>query len=51
MIERALAHVPARGLADIETCVHVDAETRRAVAGWLPAGLPSAPRTTGRNAT
>jgi 1-deoxy-D-xylulose-5-phosphate reductoisomerase len=38
LIERALARVPARRLDDIETCVDVDAETRRLVAGWLPAG-------------
>jgi 1-deoxy-D-xylulose 5-phosphate reductoisomerase len=29
LIERALAHVPARALVDIDTCVDVDAETRR----------------------
>jgi 1-deoxy-D-xylulose-5-phosphate reductoisomerase len=51
LIERALAHVPARGLADIETCVDVDAETRRAVTGWLPADAPSALRDRGRSAT
>ena len=50
LIERALAHVPARGLADIETCVHVDDETRRRWRGGCPPGS-SAPRATGRNAT
>ena len=51
LIERALAHVPARALVDIDTCVDVDAETRRAVAGWLPADGLSAPRAAGRMAT
>ena len=51
LIERALAHVPARALVDIDTCVDVDAETRRAVAGWLPADALSAPRAAGRMAT
>jgi hypothetical protein len=43
--------VPARELADIDTCVDVDAETRRAVAGWLPADVSSASRAAGRMAT
>jgi 1-deoxy-D-xylulose-5-phosphate reductoisomerase len=38
LIDRALGQVPARPLDDIETCVEVDAETRRLVAGWVPAG-------------
>ncbi len=38
LIERALGQVPARRLDDIETCVEVDAATRRLVAAWLPAG-------------
>ena len=38
LIARALDTVAARRLDDIETCVDVDAETRRLVAGWLPAG-------------
>jgi 1-deoxy-D-xylulose-5-phosphate reductoisomerase len=38
LIDRALGQVPARPLDDIETCVDVDAETRRLVAGWVPAG-------------
>jgi 1-deoxy-D-xylulose-5-phosphate reductoisomerase len=38
LIARALDTVPHRRLDDIETCVAVDAETRRLVAGWLPAG-------------
>jgi 1-deoxy-D-xylulose-5-phosphate reductoisomerase len=38
LIARALDTVPQRRLDDIETCVAVDAETRRLVAGWLPAG-------------
>ena len=38
LIARALDTVPARRLDDIETCVDVDAETRRLVGGWLPAG-------------
>ena len=38
LIDRALGRVPARPLDDIETCVEVDAETRRLVAGWVPAG-------------
>jgi 1-deoxy-D-xylulose-5-phosphate reductoisomerase len=39
LIERALERVSARRLDDIETCVDADAETRRLVAGWLPAGV------------
>jgi len=38
LIARALDTVPPRRLDDLETCVAVDAETRRLVAGWLPAG-------------
>ena len=38
LIDRALGRVPACPLDDIETCVEVDAETRRLVAGWVPAG-------------
>jgi 1-deoxy-D-xylulose-5-phosphate reductoisomerase len=38
LIDRALARVSTRRLDEIETCVDVDAETRRLVAGWLPAG-------------
>jgi 1-deoxy-D-xylulose-5-phosphate reductoisomerase len=38
LIARALDTVPPRRLDDLETCLAVDAETRRLVAGWLPAG-------------
>jgi 1-deoxy-D-xylulose-5-phosphate reductoisomerase len=38
LIARALDTVAVRRLDDIETCVDVDAQTRRLVAGWLPAG-------------
>ena len=38
LIDRALGQVPARPLDDIETCVELDSETRRLVAGWVPAG-------------
>jgi hypothetical protein len=38
LITRALDTVAARRLDDIETCVDVDAQTRRLVTGWLPAG-------------
>jgi 1-deoxy-D-xylulose-5-phosphate reductoisomerase len=47
LIERALEEVSARRLDDIETCVDVDAETRRLVAGWLPAGVAVAPAAKG----
>jgi 1-deoxy-D-xylulose-5-phosphate reductoisomerase len=39
LIERALDAVPGRRLDDIETCVDVDAETRRLVTSRLPAGV------------
>jgi 1-deoxy-D-xylulose-5-phosphate reductoisomerase len=39
LIAEALARVPARALDSIETCVGVDAETRRFVEGRLPAGM------------
>jgi 1-deoxy-D-xylulose-5-phosphate reductoisomerase len=38
LIAEALERVPARALDSIETCVSVDAETRRFVEGRLPAG-------------
>jgi len=38
LIAEALERVPARALDSIETCVGVDAETRRFVEGRLPAG-------------
>jgi 1-deoxy-D-xylulose-5-phosphate reductoisomerase len=37
LIAEALGRVPARALDSIETCVEVDAETRRLVRGSLPA--------------
>lgn len=37
LIAEALARVPGRTLDSIDTCVDVDAETRAAVRGWLPA--------------
>jgi 1-deoxy-D-xylulose-5-phosphate reductoisomerase len=48
LIDRALARVSARRLDAIETCVDVDAETRRLVTGWLPAG--AAPGAAGKGA-
>jgi 1-deoxy-D-xylulose-5-phosphate reductoisomerase len=36
LIQQALDKVPSRALDAIETCVEVDAETRRVVRGWLP---------------
>jgi 1-deoxy-D-xylulose-5-phosphate reductoisomerase len=38
LIAEALGRVPNRPLDSIETCVEIDAETRRLVRGWLPAG-------------
>jgi 1-deoxy-D-xylulose-5-phosphate reductoisomerase len=38
LIALALELVPARALESIETCVDVDAETRRVVQGRLPGG-------------
>ncbi|MBI2527669.1 MAG: 1-deoxy-D-xylulose-5-phosphate reductoisomerase [Candidatus Rokubacteria bacterium] len=44
LIEEALARVPGRGLTSVEACVEADAETRRRVGEWLPAGRgPAAP--------
>jgi 1-deoxy-D-xylulose-5-phosphate reductoisomerase len=37
LIAEALGRVPNRALDGIETCLDVDAETRRLVSGWLPA--------------
>jgi 1-deoxy-D-xylulose-5-phosphate reductoisomerase len=36
LIAEALGHVPNRPLNSIDTCVAIDAETRRVVQGWLP---------------
>ena len=41
LIAEALARMPVRALDSIETCVSVDAETRRFVQGRLPAGKDS----------
>jgi len=41
LIAEALERMPARALDSIETCVSVDAETRRFVEGRLPAGKDS----------
>ncbi len=41
LIAEALQRVPARALDSIETCMSVDAETRRFVEGRLPAGKES----------
>jgi 1-deoxy-D-xylulose-5-phosphate reductoisomerase len=35
LIAEALGHVPNRSLNSIDTCVDIDAETRRVVQGWL----------------
>jgi 1-deoxy-D-xylulose-5-phosphate reductoisomerase len=35
LIAEALGHVPNRPLNSIDTCVDIDAETRRVVQGWL----------------
>jgi 1-deoxy-D-xylulose-5-phosphate reductoisomerase len=43
LIARALDRVPAHRLDSIETCVVVDAETRRLVEGWLPAAVAAGP--------
>jgi 1-deoxy-D-xylulose-5-phosphate reductoisomerase len=37
LIAEALGRVPNRPLNSIDTCVDIDAETRRVVQGWLPA--------------
>ena len=37
LIAEALGRVPSRPLESIDTCVDVDAETRRVVQGWLGA--------------
>jgi len=42
LIADALERAPGGPLASIEACVETDAETRRRVEGWLPAGAPSA---------
>ncbi|HET7875550.1 MAG TPA: 1-deoxy-D-xylulose-5-phosphate reductoisomerase [Methylomirabilota bacterium] len=42
LIAEALARVPGRALAGIETCVDVDAETRARVRSWLPAAVAGA---------
>jgi 1-deoxy-D-xylulose-5-phosphate reductoisomerase len=36
LIAEALGRVPNRSLNSIDTCVDIDAETRRVVQGWLP---------------
>jgi 1-deoxy-D-xylulose-5-phosphate reductoisomerase len=36
LIAEALGRVPNRPLNSIDTCVDIDAETRRVVQGWLP---------------
>ncbi len=42
LIADALERAPGGPLASIEACVETDAETRRRVESWLPAGAPSA---------
>ena len=41
LIAEALGRVPNRRLNSIDTCVDIDAETRRVVQGWLPAPVPA----------
>ena len=48
LIALALERVPGRGLDSIETCVEVDAETRRFVDGRLPAGAAAGAGRAGR---
>ena len=48
LIALALERVPGRALDSIETCIDVDAETRRFVEGRLPAGAPAAAGRAGR---